>query len=250
VASSPLSSLALVNCTIWLRSRTSSPIRFISRSSWATSTRMVLSLALGPRACCGRFRASSTSCGFTAPFSTSISPTCRGVSGFLLLHRFIHFAHLRCAPLDEDVANVRCGRRRIGALGFRRGGRRAGRSQVRFRLRLQQPRQARDQFLIVAFPLDARRFDASQHLPHRIHHGQQGGRDLRIQREQAVAQPRQQVFPYMGHGPQLVKRQKARGSFDGVNGAKHAGQDLRVAGIFFQRDQVAVEAIEVLVTLD
>jgi hypothetical protein len=47
-----------------------------------TSTRIVLSLALCPRARCWAFRASTMSCGLTAPLSTRISPTCRGSPAF------------------------------------------------------------------------------------------------------------------------------------------------------------------------
>ena len=38
-----------VNCTIWLRASTSSPTRFISLSSWVTSTRMAVSETGVPR---------------------------------------------------------------------------------------------------------------------------------------------------------------------------------------------------------
>jgi hypothetical protein len=35
-----------------------------------------------------------------------------------------------------------------------------------------------------------------------------------------------------------------------VDGSENAGQDFAIVGVFLQRDQVPVQAVEILVTLD
>ncbi len=114
---------------------------------------------------------------------------------------------------------------------------------------LLQAGQPRNQPTVVAFTLAAGGFYARQHLADRVHHGQQSARDFSIQIELAIAQPPQQAFADMRHGPQLVERQKTRRAFNGVNRAENAGQDLAVVGILLQRNQFPVQTVEVLAAL-
>jgi hypothetical protein len=76
-------------------------------------------------------------------------------------------------------------------------------------LRRPQPRQRGDQFLIVSFALVSHRINAVQHLPQRVHHGQQCRGDFRIQSQLPVAQHRQQAFPGMRQSFQLGKPQES-----------------------------------------
>src|SRR5207244_2804827 len=79
---------------------------------------------------------------------------------------------------------------------------------------------------------------------------QQRTRDLGVQDQSAVAQPAQQIFPDVSDRFQLGKAQEAAGSLHGVNGAKDARQPLPVGGILLQYDQIAVQLVQILVTLD
>ncbi len=122
-----------------------------------------------------------TSWGFTAPFIDQNLADVPQVSRRLLPRCFTHFAHLRRAPLIK-MSPMFAYSARTTSLQLRFGRCRAG-DRARFRLRLQQPRQASDQFLIVALAFFAGGIDAAQHLADRIHHGQQRSRDLGIQSE-------------------------------------------------------------------
>src|ERR1700688_1589852 len=54
----------------------------------------------------------------------------------------------------------------------------------------------------------------------------------------------------MRHRSQFAETEKAKRAFDGVNSAENAGQDIAVFGILLERDQVAIEAVEILVTFN
>ncbi len=54
----------------------------------------------------------------------------------------------------------------------------------------------------------------------------------------------------MGQGAQAVKVEKTRGPFDGVDGAKDGGQQLAAVRVALQGHEVAVELVQVFLTLD
>ena len=253
------SSVLLANCKIWLRASTSSPTRFINWSSRLTSSRMVRSLALCPRAPCCRCSASTTSAGRATPCSTRISPMWRGSPSFCFsaatrISAGVTPARcIRMSPIDDG--KIEDGKIETVRRPFRKNS--PAPEQPRSSLgsppasapafgSLLQPGQPRNQPTVVAFALAARGFYARQHLADRVHHGQQSARDFSTQLKLAIAQPPQQAFADMRHGSQLVERQKTRRAFNGVNRAENAGQNLAVVGILLQRNQIPVQTVEVL----
>jgi PAS domain S-box-containing protein len=60
----------------------------------------------------------------------------------------------------------------------------------------------------------------------------------------------EQVLAAVGQRPELGKTEEAAVALDRVDGAKHAGQPLRVGRIGLQREEVLVELIEVFARLD
>ena len=65
----------------------------------------------------------------------------------------------------------------------------------------------------------------------------------------AVAQTCEQVFPYVRHLLQFVEGEKAAGALDGMDGTENSRQSSLVVRMFFQADQIAVETVQVFVTL-
>ena len=114
----------------------------------------------------------------------------------------------------------------------------------------QQACQRLPQFRIILFTVLAGGLNFLQHLAHCIHHAQQGSRKLWIQRELPIAQAREQVFSNVGHFFQLAETEKSAGALNRVDRPKYARQGFFVAGVLLQTDQVAVQAVQILGTLD
>src|SRR4029077_18944530 len=70
------------------------------------------------------------------------------------------------------------------------------------------------------------------------------------ERELPVPQPSQQVLANVRDLFQLVETQKSAGALDGVNGTKYASQRVPIGWFFLEADQVPVQPVQVLVTLD
>src|ERR1700685_1113855 len=103
---------------------------------------------------------------------------------------------------------------------------------------------------IIRISVLAGRFDLFQHLADSVHHTQKGSGDLWIQDELTVAQTGEEILADVRHLLQFIEAQKAAGTFDGVNGTKHACQRVPILRIFLQANQIPVQPVQVLVTLD
>jgi hypothetical protein len=66
----------------------------------------------------------------------------------------------------------------------------------------------------------------------------------------AGAHPAEQRFGFVGQRLKPGKPQKSAGTLDGVESAKHAGQQAGVAGPFFQFHQFVIEPGEILSALN
>src|SRR5207237_191699 len=80
--------------------------------------------------------------------------------------------------------------------------------------------------------------------------GQQAAGNGRVQHELPFAQLAEQVLAGVGHRLQVDVAQEAARALDGVDGAENARQPFAMLRLGLQRDEVAVELIEVFVTLD
>jgi hypothetical protein len=124
----------------------------------------------------------------------------------------------------------------------RRGGRRGG--------AVLQGGQGRQQRRVVAVALPAGAADVLQHFPDGIDQGQQGTGNFGPQKELAVAQPAQQALAAVADLLQPGEAEEAARAFDVVDGAEDTGEPVAVLRVGFQGHEVAVQLLEVLVTLE
>ena len=83
-----------------------------------------------------------------------------------------------------------------------------------------------------------------------VDHLQQHARAGRGQLQLAVPQPGEHVLPDVRDLLEPVEGQEAAGALDGVDRPEDAGQPLAGVGVLLEGDQVGVQLVEVLVTLD
>ena len=92
--------------------------------------------------------------------------------------------------------------------------------------------------------------DGAEQRPDGVHHLQQHAGALRGQLQRAVPQSGEHVLPDVGDLLEAVERQEAAGPLDGVDRAEDAREALARVGLLLEGDQVGVQLVEVLVTLD
>ena len=73
---------------------------------------------------------------------------------------------------------------------------------------------------------------------------------LGIQGQHAVAQLGQEVLAGVGHTLELLEAEKAARPLHRMDGAEDRGDDLTVAGVLLEQQELLVEPVEVLVALD
>ena len=100
---------------------------------------------------------------------------------------------------------------------------------------------------VVRVPLGLGALDVLQDFPDRVDELEQPGRHLGVHDQLPVAETAQQVFPDMGDGFELPEAEATAGPLDGVDGAEDAGELLGAGRVGFERDEVAIEAVEVLI---
>ncbi len=103
---------------------------------------------------------------------------------------------------------------------------------------------------VVLHPFLPRRFNVSEDAPNRVHQGQQGADNVRIQNESAVTQTAEQALAGVGNGFQTGEGEESAGALDGVKRAEDAGQAVAVPRLLLQDHQIAVELIQVLLAFD
>jgi hypothetical protein len=91
--------------------------------------------------------------------------------------------------------------------------------------------------------------DQGQQVTHGVHHREQHVGGARRHRHLAVAQPGEEVLADVGDRLQLAEGKEAARALDRVDRAEDAAQQLSRAGLALERDQVAVELVQVLVAL-
>ncbi len=229
-----------------MRASTSSPTRFINWSSRPTSSRMVLSVALCPRAPCWARSASTTSAGRAAPWSTRISPMWRGSPSFCFSEASRISAGetparcIRMSPILPGTAAASDALSGTGAISLFGGA--SGACCRRVSLEISTLSSRSPSTPLASMLASIWRMASTM--------ASRAVVISAIQDELAIPQPSQQVFADMRHGSQLVECQETRCAFDGVNRAENAGQDLAVVGTLLQRNQVPVQTVQVLVTFD
>ena len=129
-------------------------------------------------------------------------------------------------------------------------GRRGLVGQGQHRLVGQQALDAGDGLGDVDVPLAAGRLDGAQQVTDAVDDGQQHVGRRAVHRAPAVAQLRQEVLAGVRQAFQTIEREEAARALDRVDRAEHAAQQPAVARRALERDEVAVELVEVLVTLD
>src|SRR5262249_48282488 len=107
-----------------------------------------------------------------------------------------------------------------------------------------------DELLVIAVAVGARRLDERQHLLDGVDHGQEAAGDLAAVLELLVAQEGQEVLAGVADGLELAEAEEAAGALDGVDGAEDRRQLAGRRGVGLELEQLALETLEVLVTLD
>ncbi len=103
---------------------------------------------------------------------------------------------------------------------------------------------------VVGVTLGAGRLDLRQQRADGVDHLQQHGRELGVQRHLSVPQAGQQALTDVRDGLEGVEREESAGALDGVHRAEDARQQLAGPGFALERDQVPVQLVQILVTLD
>ena len=110
--------------------------------------------------------------------------------------------------------------------------------------------QSFDECGVVGLALLAVRLDARQEYADGIDEGEQSAGDVGRDEEDAVAEFAQEVLPGVRDRAEGVEVEEPRGALDRVDGAKDVRQHVAVARVLLEDYQIAVELIEVFVTLD
>ena len=105
------------------------------------------------------------------------------------------------------------------------------------------------QLRVIGLALAAAAFDRGQHFADRVHQGEQPAADFGIEGDLAAAEIAQQVFTDVREAFQPRVTEESGRALDGMNRAEHAPQGRLGGRIAFQRDQVAFELFEIVVTL-
>jgi hypothetical protein len=156
---------------------------------------------------------------------------------------------------DGRWGNHRWGDRRRG--DRRRGyglGHRVDASRRRGTLRRRRPRrdgaQAIDQVAAGGVALARPALDRSQRTARAVDQLEQDGDVPRCELEGSVAQLRQQRLAGVGQLLQLTESQESGRPLDGVDRSKHGRDAVARCWVLLERDEIAVQQIEVLVRLD
>ncbi len=115
---------------------------------------------------------------------------------------------------------------------------------------LEQRGQLAEELGVVAVALDPGLLDVGEQLTDRVDHLQQRAGAVVGQLDEAVTQPAEQVLTDMGQLLEAMERQEATGALDRMNGPEHPGQQFSGTGILLKCQQVSVQLVEILVTLD
>src|SRR3569623_3708249 len=108
----------------------------------------------------------------------------------------------------------------------------------------------RHQLRVIAVAVLLGRLDRRQHAADRVHRGQQCRGDLGAERDLLVAQPAEQALGGVGDALQPRVTEEAAGPLDGVIGPTDARDRFARAWVLLQRDEVAVQPIEIFIALD
>jgi hypothetical protein len=95
----------------------------------------------------------------------------------------------------------------------------------------------------------ARGHDRDEDVADSVDEFEERGRALLGHHQPAVAQPGQQALAGVGERFELAEREEAAGALDRVDGAEDALQQRVGVRLPFERDKIAIELIEILVTL-
>src|SRR4029077_11383233 len=93
-------------------------------------------------------------------------------------------------------------------------------------------------------------FDLAEHETNGIHRGEERAGKRRVDSDYAVAQFAEQIFTNVGYGFQFSERKKATAPFESVDRAKDARERLLRMRVLFQRHQIPIQTVQVLVTFN
>jgi hypothetical protein len=92
--------------------------------------------------------------------------------------------------------------------------------------------------------------DLAEHASDSVHRGQKRAGNVRIAEQQAIPHLAQKIFPDMRDRLQLPEPEESAGAFEGVDGPKNTAECLPIAGVFFDRHKIALQAIQIFMTFD
>jgi len=102
---------------------------------------------------------------------------------------------------------------------------------------------------VVGVAFDACVLDRAKKSADGVDHAQQGAGDVGIELQLAVAEQAQQAFADVRDALELAEGEEATRALDRVDRPEHAGEQRARVGLLLQRDEVAVELVQILVTL-
>jgi hypothetical protein len=92
--------------------------------------------------------------------------------------------------------------------------------------------------------------DLAEHASDSVHRGQKRTGNVRIAEQQAIPHLAQKIFPDMRDRLQLPEPEESAGAFEGVDSPKNTAERLPIAGVFFDRHKIALQAIQIFMTFD